>query len=114
MSQSQSATFTSQATARHLTLSNLMVGGLTTLWGKPALWSVDRWGRLLAGSSTFALTLLAVYHHPMWLAGIAVLSLNLVVTALTNRCALHDLLMKLGAQEREQLFNADGSERQAS
>jgi hypothetical protein len=31
-----------------------------------------------------------------------------VVTSLTNRCPLHDLLMRLGAKEREALFLPSG------
>ncbi len=114
MMQVQNTLSSPSTTAQHLTLSELMVGGVTTLWGKPSLWSVDRWGRFLAGSGTFILTLLAVFHHPGWLAGVALLSLNLVVTSLTGRCGLHDLLMKLGAKEREQLLNPDGTPREDS
>jgi hypothetical protein len=74
-------------------------------------WSVDRWGRLLAGIGTLTLTALGIFHHPAWLIGTLLASANLVVTSLSNRCPLHNLLIRLGAKEREDLFLPGGSVR---
>lgn len=74
-------------------------------------WSVDRWGRLLAGSFTLLFTTLGVLHDPLWLAGTLLGAANLVVTALTDRCLLRDVLLRLGAKEREDLFLPGGSVR---
>ncbi len=74
-------------------------------------WSVDRWGRLLAGSSILLMTALGVVHHPAWLIGTLLASVNFVITSLTNRCVLHDLLIWAGAKEREDLFLPGGSVR---
>lgn len=71
-------------------------------------WSVDRWGRFLAGAGILATTTLGIAHHPAWLLGTLLASLNLVVTSLTDRCPLHDLLIRLGAKEREDLFLPGG------
>ena len=71
-------------------------------------WSVDRWGRLLAGASTLLFTALGLLHHPLWLLGTLAGAANLVVTALSGRCMLHDLLIRLGAREREDLFLPGG------
>lgn len=76
-----------------------------------APWSVDRWGRLLAGFGILLLTALGLLHHTAWLAGTLLASSNLVITSLTNRCPLHDLLIRLGAQEREDLYLPGGSVR---
>jgi hypothetical protein len=75
---------------------------------KPEPWSVDRWGRLLSGLSILALTALGIFHHPAWLIGTLLSSGSLVLTALTGRCAIHDLLMRLGAKEREDIFLPGG------
>ncbi len=76
-------------------------------------WSVDRWGRLIAGANMLAFTLLGWAHHPLWLVGGAAGAANLVITSLTNRCLLHDLLIRLGAREREDLFFPGGRPRPA-
>jgi hypothetical protein len=74
-------------------------------------WSVDRWGRLLAGSGILLTTALGILHHPAWLIGTLLASSNLVVTSLTGRCPLHDILIRLGAKEREDIFLPGGSVR---
>lgn len=71
-------------------------------------WSVDRWGRLLAGASTLLFTALGLVHHPLWLLGTLAGAANLVVTALSGRCMLRNLLVRLGAREREDLFLPGG------
>ena len=75
------------------------------------LWSVDRWGRLLAGAGILLMTTLGISHHSAWLSGTLFMSINLVITALIDRCPLHDLLIRLGAKERENLYLPGGSVR---
>lgn len=55
-----------------------------------------------------AFAILALLHHPVWASGALAVAGNLVVTSLTNRCALHDLLVRLGAREREDLYYPGG------
>jgi hypothetical protein len=71
-------------------------------------WSVDRLGRMLAGASVLLCTLLGIIHSPWWLAGTLAAAANLVITSITDACALHDLLVRLGAREREDLFLPGG------
>ena len=77
----------------------------------PRPWSVDRWGRFLSGGAILVLTVLGIAHHPAWFAGALLASSSLVVTALTDRCLIHDLLIRLGAKEREDLFLPGGKVR---
>lgn len=79
-----------------------------------APWSVDRWGRLIAGLGVLACTLLALLHDPLWLYGALFAGLNLIVSALTDCCPVHNLLIRLGAREREDLLLPGGSPRPAS
>ncbi len=74
-------------------------------------WSVDRWGRLLAGSGVLFFTTLGLAHHPLWLFLTVAVAGSLVVTSLTDRCALRDFLIWLGAREREDLFYPGGVRR---
>ena len=71
-------------------------------------WEVARWGRLLAGLGTLLFTALGLWLHPYWLAGTLAMAANLVVTAITDRCAMRDLLLRMGAKEREELFLPGG------
>ncbi|MCK6473382.1 MAG: DUF2892 domain-containing protein [Planctomycetes bacterium] len=79
-----------------------------------APWSVDRWGRLIAGLGVLACTLLALLHDPRWLYGALFAGLNLIASALTDCCPVHNLLIRLGAREREDLFLPGGSLRRMS
>ncbi|MCK6472872.1 MAG: hypothetical protein L6R28_14105 [Planctomycetes bacterium] len=74
-------------------------------------WEVARWGRLLAGASTLAFTVLGMLVDPLWHIGTLLGALNLVVTAVTDRCVLRDALLRLGAKEREDLFLPGGGVR---
>jgi len=76
-------------------------------------WSVDRWGRLLAGSGILVFTTLGMLQNPAWFTGTVLASLNLLVTSFTNRCIFHDLIIWLGAKEREDLFFPGGVPRAA-
>ena len=74
-------------------------------------WSVDRWGRLLVGVVVVAGVVLGLLHHPAWLIMLLLLAGNLIVTSFTDRCVVHDTLIRLGAREREDLFLPGGSPR---
>lgn len=82
--------------------------------GNAAPWSVDRWGRLIAGLGVLACTLLSLLHDTLWLNGALFAGLNLIVSALTNCCPIHRLLILMGAREREDLLLPGGSPRRAS
>lgn len=75
-------------------------------------WSVDRWGRLIAGVSVLVCTALGLLHHQLWLVGSLACAFNLVLTSFTDRCAVRALLCRLGAREREDLFFPGGAPRQ--
>ena len=77
-----------------------------------APWEVARWGRLLSGIVVCLFGALTLLHHPHWLAGTILIAANLILTSLTDRCAMRDTLIKMGAQEREDLFLPGGHERQ--
>ncbi len=72
-------------------------------------WPVDRWGRLLSGGSMVGLAALTLLVHPAWAWGGLLVAANLVFTSLTDRCPLHDLLIRLGAREREDIFYPGGA-----
>ncbi|HYG78190.1 MAG TPA: DUF2892 domain-containing protein [Planctomycetota bacterium] len=76
---------------------------------KPAPWSVDRWGRLLAGTATLLFAGLAYLHSPLWLGGCALTGFNQLVSALTDVCPVHAILIRCGAREREELFEPNGA-----
>lgn len=75
-------------------------------------WSVDRWGRLIAGTFVLLFTLLGLLHQQFWLFGSLTCAVNLVLTSVTDRCMIRRLLMRLGAREREELFLPGGMPRQ--
>jgi hypothetical protein len=72
-------------------------------------WSVDRWGRLLAGGCLLLFTCLGfLLDNPLWFIGNITVAMNLVVTSLTGRCPVNAVLIRLGAKEREDLFMPGG------
>ena len=77
----------------------------------PRPWDVARVGRLLAGAGVLVVKLLGLQHHPGWLLGTLAVALNLVLTALTDHCVMRNLLLRLGAKEREDLFLPGGAVR---
>lgn len=74
-----------------------------------APWSVDRYGRLIAGISVLMFSLLSVLHHPFWIVCTLFSSANLILTSLTDVCLVRNFLLRLGAKEREDLFHPGGS-----
>ncbi|MGE3808125.1 MAG: YgaP-like transmembrane domain [Gemmataceae bacterium] len=85
----------------------------TLLKSDPAArpWSVDRGGRLLAGLTLLVLAALAL-STPRWLWGVLGLGLHLTISSIVDCCPVHDVLLKLGWREREDLFLPGGSPRQ--
>lgn len=63
---------------------------------------------MLSGALVLLFTALGLLHHPNWLAANLGLALNLVMTSITDKCLMRDLLLRLGAQEREDLFLPGG------
>lgn len=80
---------------------------------RPEPWSVDRYGRLIAGAAILASVACMLLRAPwgLWIA--AGIGLQLLFGSLVNRCAVHALLVRLGAREREDLFLPGGEPRAA-
>jgi hypothetical protein len=78
-----------------------------------APWSVDRWGRLLAGLAVLPCAALGICHDALWMLGAVAVAGNLLLTSLTDRCPIRALLLRLGAREREDLFYPGGRPRTA-
>lgn len=76
-------------------------------------WSVDRWGRLLAGLAVLSFATLGICHHALWMLGAVAVAGNLLLTSLTDRCPIRAVLLRLGAREREDLFYPGGRPRTA-
>lgn len=71
-------------------------------------WSVDRIGRLLSGIGILFCSLIGFTFHQLGFLFIVVISLHLIISSLSDSCVLHDLLIRLGAKEREELYNSNG------
>ncbi len=82
--------------------------------GKRNPWSVDRYGRLIAGIVMIFFTSMGMFHDPLWLFGNLGCAGNLAWTALTGKCLLRDTLIRMGAREREDLFHPGGKVRTRS
>jgi hypothetical protein len=67
----------------------------------------ERVGRLLAGVVVIASLGLAYVHHPLWLLGVAGTALNLVLSAITDRCAVKSLLIRMGLPGERDLGRAE-------
>jgi hypothetical protein len=76
-------------------------------------WSVDRWGRLLAGLAVLPFATLGICHHALWMLGAVAVAGNLLVTSLIDRCPIRAVLIRFGAREREDLFYPGGRPRTA-
>lgn len=74
-------------------------------------WSAERWGRFLAGCSVLGFSVLGLAVHPYFLAGTLLAAANLILTSLTDRCALRSILHRLGVKEREDLYLPGGRPR---
>ena len=85
----------------------------TTTHAARRIWTVDRYGRLLAGLSMFACTVVGLTVHPLCLWGCLLGALNLVISSVTNYCPFHRLLIRCGAREREDVFLPGGAPRSA-
>ena len=62
---------------------------------------------MLAGISLLAALALGYLHHPSWLALGALGALNLAVSAVTDRCAVKTLLIRLGFPGERELGRAE-------
>ena len=68
----------------------------------------ERAGRLLAGISVAGISALAWLHDPSWLLALAGIGLNLAMSALTGKCAVKALLIRLGLPGERDLGVAEG------
>lgn len=73
------------------------------------MWSVDRWGRLIAGLSVLLFTSLGILHHFAWHFATLAVAANLFFTSLTGSCVVNRVLIRLGAREREDIFLPGGA-----
>lgn len=74
----------------------------------PEPWSVDRYGRLISGVGIVAGGTLALLWPACGLWITLAIGVGLLASALTNKCLVHNLLVRLGAREREDLFLPGG------
>ncbi|PCJ63486.1 MAG: hypothetical protein COA79_01350 [Planctomycetota bacterium] len=72
-------------------------------------WAVDRIGRLLAGVGIILTTSLGILFEQIFLATTFAIGLHLVISSVSNTCVMRNFLVKIGAKEREKLYNDDGS-----
>jgi Inner membrane protein YgaP-like, transmembrane domain len=68
----------------------------------------ERAGRLLAGISVAGVSALAWFHNPCWLLALAGIGLNLAMSAVTGKCAVKTLLVRLGLPGERELGVAEG------
>ncbi len=59
-------------------------------------WSHERVGRLLAGAGVLFFSALAWLANPAWIIAIILIALNLTQSAVTERCGVKSLLIRLG------------------
>lgn len=78
------------------------------VYNSPSVWSVDRIGRLIVGILNLLLLIAVLKISYYFLIGICLINLNLILTSVTDKCPMRNLLIKLGAKEREKYFNANG------
>ena len=67
----------------------------------------ERLGRLLAGNSVLMAVTLAYFHHAAWLLAVAVTAINLIQSALTDRCPVKSLLIRFGLPGERELGCAE-------
>ncbi|MFH1024404.1 MAG: DUF2892 domain-containing protein [Planctomycetota bacterium] len=56
----------------------------------------ERTGRILAGVSVAGAVALGYFHHPLWLLAAVGTGLNLVLSGITDRCVVKNLLVRMG------------------
>jgi hypothetical protein len=64
---------------------------------------------MLAGCSTLLVSIFGILVDPLFLIGNFLIAINLIMTSVTNRCVLHDFLVRLGVKEREDIFFPGGA-----
>ncbi len=67
----------------------------------------ERFGRGLAGLTVMATVLLGYAHSPYWLLAALGVAMNLALSALTDRCAVKNLLIRLGLPGERDLGRAE-------
>ena len=69
-----------------------------------SVWSVDRIARLIIGLVNVLLLLATYFISSYFILGLCFINLNLVFSSLTDFCPFKNILKKLGAKEREEIF----------
>ena len=67
----------------------------------------ERFGRGLAGLTVMATVVLGYVHSPYWLLVALGVAANLTLSALTDRCAVKNLLIRLGLPGERDLGRAE-------
>ena len=70
----------------------------------------ERLGRALAGGAVLICLTLGWLLHPIWLIGAALTSGNLILSAITDRCAVRSLLIRLGLPGERDVGRAEACE----
>lgn len=70
-----------------------------------SVWSVDRIARLIVGSCNLILIVLTLTLSTYFLFVLMAINANLVFTSITDKCMFKNLLISMGAKEREQLLD---------
>jgi hypothetical protein len=73
----------------------------------PRQFTHERAGRLLAGLSVVFLTALGYFHHPLWMLGLVGTAMNLILSSMTDRCVVKNLLIRLGLPGERDLGRAE-------
>ncbi len=76
--------------------------------------SHERVGRVLAGLSLMGALALALTVSPWFLLAVAGTALNLVLSGVTDRCAVKSLLVRLGVPGERDIGRAETFEREES
>lgn len=69
--------------------------------------SNERVGRLLAGLTIVALSLLARFQSPLWLIGMVMVGVNLAQSGVTEQCLIKRVLLALGFRCERDLGRAE-------
>ncbi len=73
----------------------------------------ERAGRILAGISVAVAAALAYFHHPLWMLAAGGIALNLILSGITDRCVVKDLLIRMGLPGERDLGRAEAGRRAA-
>lgn len=73
---------------------------------KLSVWSIDRIGRLIVGILNTLLIIVSIKISSKFLIILLIVNLNLILSSVTDKCFMRNLLKRLGAKERECFFDS--------